>query len=92
MTSWRQVVHTHRIHPTWTAPEIAAHLECLPSYVRAVAQRKGLDLPKAGPHKNTTISVPTDQVERIRRDDETPNECLRRIVRKALIREWARAA
>lgn len=46
MTNKHEVIALHKKHPDWTAPEIAEKLGCLSAYVRAVAQRCGLDLPK----------------------------------------------
>ncbi|MCP5087902.1 MAG: hypothetical protein GY952_14005 [Rhodobacteraceae bacterium] len=47
--NWMMVLDCHKDHPEWTAPQIAEKLGCTSSYVRATAQRRGLDLPKAIP-------------------------------------------
>lgn len=46
MTTKHDVIRVHREHPEWAAHQIAAHLGCLSGYVRKVAAREGLDLPK----------------------------------------------
>lgn len=46
MTTKHDVIAAHQQYPQWTASEIAAHLGCLPEYVRATAQRNSLRLPK----------------------------------------------
>ena len=49
MAKNREVLALHRVHPTWTAPQIARVLECDSGYVRATAQRNGIVLPSALP-------------------------------------------
>lgn len=46
MATKQQVMDLHRENPDWSAPDIAARLGCKAAYVRATAQRCGLDLPK----------------------------------------------
>ncbi len=45
MTTKQQVIDTHLAHPDWTAPEIAAALDCHQAYVRKTAYRLGIRLP-----------------------------------------------
>lgn len=49
MTTKQQVITCHQQNPTLSAPELAILLGCRQEYVRAVAQRSSLTLPKAPP-------------------------------------------
>lgn len=42
MTNAYQVISVNAAHPDWTAEQVAAHLGCTWSYVRATGQRQGL--------------------------------------------------
>lgn len=57
MATKQQVMDLHRANPSWTANDIANHLDCLSAYVRATARRNGLDLPKARLASSTEARV-----------------------------------
>lgn len=46
MASKQQVIDLSIKHPTWTARDIAEHLDCLPEYVRSCKRRYGLKFAK----------------------------------------------
>jgi len=46
MITQEQVVEVHRKNPTWSASQIATHLNCRTCQVGVVAFRKRLSLPK----------------------------------------------
>ncbi len=44
-----KVILAHMEHPTWTAPEIARHVGCNQKFVRDVAAREQLAVPRGKP-------------------------------------------
>lgn len=47
MTTKDQVTAIHRAHRDWTPADIAVHLGCSAGFVRSVASRNGLQLPRS---------------------------------------------
>ncbi|HEY1806038.1 MAG TPA: hypothetical protein VGG45_16310 [Terracidiphilus sp.] len=83
-TNWKDVDRVRLANPDFTATEIADTLGCMSHYVRATAQRRHWTLPK---HIGAavTLRVPTDRVAPLCRPNETPHQCLRRLVHKILV-------
>lgn len=46
MATKQQIMNAHRQNPNWNGPQIAKHLRCSESYVRVVAARHGLKIPR----------------------------------------------
>lgn len=60
MATKQQVIDLNKKHPTWTASDIAAELDCMVEYVAACKKRYGLKFAKAthrAEHPNSIFAL-----------------------------------
>lgn len=57
MVTADQIVAAHQENPTWSASQIAAHLDCAPCHVRVVAKRKRLNLTRQTPKRKVPGTI-----------------------------------
>lgn len=57
MATKQQVIDLNKNHPTWTAREVADHLDCMPEYVASCKKRYGLHFPKATHRSDNPHSI-----------------------------------
>jgi hypothetical protein len=86
MATWMDVDRVRQANPEWGSPEIATELDCDPAYVRATFYRRGWKLPRARTYDGVTLRVPLAPIVPLCRDGETPQNCLRRLVHRMLVR------
>lgn len=67
MTRKHQVIEAHRLHPEWSAKQIAAYLDCSAAYVRTTAVRNDIVLPR---HRRRKIDDLIEAREARERDAE----------------------
>lgn len=89
-TTWKDVERVHKLHPDWTAPEIAAELKCSPAYVRATSARREYPIPIVS-HDGVSVRVAAERIMPFCLLGETPHRCLYRIVNMAIERETKKA-
>lgn len=84
-TNWKDIDRIRQANPSFTSTEIADVLGCGSYYVRATAQRRGWTIPK---HIGVvvTLRILSDRIIPLCRPNETPHQCLRRMVQKMLSR------
>lgn len=57
ITKAERVIRLHREFPAWTAPKLAREVDCNEAYVRVVAQRYNLNIPRREYHKGG-VTIP----------------------------------